>query len=129
MKITSVFAFLGFIFLMNSIAYGQHHKHRPARNHHHHPHVKHRSQFRPAVVVVYRPHWAPQREIHRRWVYFPKHRLYWDNWRNLYFYPNGAVWVSSPGLPAHLIHLKLEEEKYKELKESDDDNDEIYLDN
>jgi hypothetical protein len=60
-------------------------------------------------------------------VYFPKHRLYWDNWRNLYFYQNGTLWVSSPTVPAHLVHLKLENEKCKEMSEAEEDDDEIYL--
>jgi hypothetical protein len=113
-----------------SFSYGQHrpHAHRPAANHPHHQPV-HRSHYRPATVVIYHPHWAPHREFHRRWVYFPKHKLYWDNWRELYFFYNGTAWVSSPGLPPHLVHLKLENEKHKELKESVDDDDEIYLHN
>ena len=109
-----------------SVSFGQHrpHAHRPAARHHHPVHGSH---FRPATVVVFHPHWAPHREFHRRWVYFPKQRLYWDNWRELYFFHNGTVWISSPQLPAHLIHLKIEQEKHKELKEAMDDDDEIYL--
>ena len=111
-------------------SYGQHrpYAHRPAARHPHHQPV-HRSHYRPATVIIFHPHWSPHREFHRRWVYFPKHNLYWDNWRELYFFHNGTVWVSSPQLPPHLHHVKIENEKHKELKESVDDDDEIYLHN
>lgn len=103
-----------------------HHQKAHHPNHHNKKVVVYHSKHRPAVAVIYHPHWAPNRDFHRRWVYFPAHRLYWDNWRQLYFYHNGKAWISVNQLPPHLIHLKLENEKHQELEENLDEDDEIY---
>ena len=95
----------------------------------HHRQVAKRSNHHPTTIVAYHPGWAPHKTINRRWVYFPKHNLYWDNWRNLYFYKNGAKWVSSSTLPAHLKSSKLDEEEFIELDQENEEDDEIYLTN
>ena len=103
------------------------------KGHHHHP-KKHahrktvvvkRSPYRPAKVVVYHPHWHPAYTYHRRWVYWPKYNLYWDNWRNHYRYWNGTIWVSQAAVPPIVVNVNLQNEKHSELKEDEDDNDEI----
>jgi len=106
---------------------------------HPHPHKKHphahakrvvkRSVFRPAKVIVYRPMWGPKHYIHRRWVFFPKYNIYWDNWRNHYVFWNGAIWFSQPTPPPVVVNINLENEKHVELKEDDDDTDDIYQNN
>jgi hypothetical protein len=102
------------------------------RHHHHGPHkvaVVKRSPFRPAKVVVYRPFWGPKYKIHRRWVYFPKYNIYWDNWRNHYVFWNAGLWVSQPTAPPVIVNVNLENEKHYELKEDDDDTDDVYKGN
>jgi hypothetical protein len=107
-------------------AKGYHH-HR--NNHGHRPGkvvVVKRSAFRPKKTVVFHPVWRPKFTYHRRWVFFPKYNLYWDNWRNHYLFWNGAVWVSQATAPAMVVNVNLENEKHNELKDSDDDTDDIY---
>src|SRR4051812_18743770 len=93
-----------------------------ARPYKHHPHgrnvvVVKRSKYRPAKVVVYHPVWRPKYAYYRRWVFFPKYNLYWDNWRNHYVFWNGTVWLSQPTAPPVIVNVNLENEKSKELKE------------
>ncbi|MCC6370425.1 MAG: hypothetical protein IT236_05405 [Bacteroidia bacterium] len=100
----------------------------------HHPHrgkvvVVHRSPYRPHKVIVYHPHWRPAYTCNRRWVYFPRHNFYWDNWRNHYVFWNGVAWVSQSNAPATIVNINLSNEPTKELKEDDDDVDDIYKSN
>lgn len=107
--------------------------------HHHHPHKVHphkhakvvvrRSPYRPAKLVVFHPYWGPKRAIHRRWVFFPKYNIYWDNWRNHYVFWNGSVWFSQPSPPPVIVNINLDNEKQYELKENDDDTDDVYQGN
>lgn len=103
-----------------------------------HPHRHHagkkvvvvkRSPYRPKKAVVFYPAWRPKYAYHRRWVYFPKYNLYWDNWRNHYMFWNGAIWVSQATAPPVIVKVNLENEKHQELKEDDDDVDDVYKDN
>jgi hypothetical protein len=103
------------------------------RNHHHRGGgrvvvVRH-SRFRPRRVVVFRPAWHPRLTCQRRWVYFPRYNFYWDNWRNHYLYFNGTVWISKADPPASTNGVALANEKYYELEEADDDNDDIAVAN
>jgi hypothetical protein len=88
-----------------------------------------RSKFRPVNVVVYHPHWRPNYEYHRRWVYFPRYNFYWDNWRQGYYYRNGPVWIFNTTPPPVIVNVKIENEKNYELKEQDDDVDDVYKTN
>ncbi len=101
---------------------------------HRHPHAKKvvvvkRSPYRPAKVVVFHPVWRPKYAYYRRWVFFPKYNLYWDNWRNHYVFWNGTIWLSQPTAPAVIVNVDLDKEQSKELKEDEDDVDDIYKDN
>lgn len=87
--------------------------------------VKKRSVFRPNKIVVFHPGWHVKHSFYRRWVYFPKHNFYWDNWRNHYRFWNGTIWVSQPAAPATVVNINLATEKHYELKETDDDDDDI----
>jgi hypothetical protein len=88
-----------------------------------------RSPYRPRKVVVFHPRWAPAHAYHRRWVFFPGRNLYWDNWRNHYVFYNGTVWISQPAPPPGITENELEKEKRKELKEEEDDVDDVYKSN
>lgn len=88
--------------------------------------VRH-SRFRPRHVAVFRPHWHPRLTCQRRWIYFPRYNFYWDNWRNHYYYFNGTIWISKSNPPANASGVALAEERFYELNESDDDNDDIAL--
>src|SRR5688572_18174757 len=94
---------LGILMMLGTTdAFAQKKGHKGGKAHRHHHHgprkvaVVKRSPFRPAKVVVYRPVWGPKHYIHRRWVFFPKYNLYWDNWRNHYVFWNGSIWFSQP---------------------------------
>lgn len=88
--------------------------------------VVHRSHYRPRHVVVYHPHWRPAYSCSRRWVYFPRHNFYWDNWRNHYVFYNGAVWVSQANVPTTIVNINLQNEKTVELNDTMDDVDDVY---
>lgn len=126
---------IGFILLgtsgLSAQKKGGHHGHAKAAHHpHHHKKVVvKRSPFRPAKLVVYHPYWGPKRAIHRRWVYFPKYNIYWDNWRNHYVFWNGTIWYSQPTPPPVIVNINLDNEKHHELKEDDDDTDDVYKSN
>ena len=144
MKTIKLFALFltGMLIMMNNQSFGQQQKkvvvvHKGkghGKGNHHGPNKKkvvvvHKSKFRPAKVVVYHPAWAPHKNFNRRWIYFPKYHCYWDNWRNVYFYNNGTVWVSSVQKPAIIVNVNLENEKHYELEETNDENDEVYSTN
>jgi hypothetical protein len=103
---------------------GGHHPHK-GRNHV----VAKRSIYRPHKVIVYHPYWRPKYAYNRRWVYFPKYNLYWDNWRNHYVFWNGTIWLSQATAPPVIVNVNLENEKNVELKEDEDDVDDVYKDN
>ena len=108
---------------------GGHHHHGHPKAHRHGKVVVKRSVFRPAKIVVYHPYWGPKRTIHRRWVFFPKYNLYWDNWRNHYYFFNGAAWISQPTPRPVIVNVNLDNEKHYELKEDEDDVDDVYKGN
>lgn len=83
------------------------------------------SPFRPNKIYVYHPSWHKNHSYNRRWVFFPKYNIYWDNWRNHYMFYNGTVWLSQSTPPPVIVNVNLVDEKHYELKENDDDNDEI----
>lgn len=89
--------------------------------------IKVKSKYRPAKIVVYHPHWHKTHTYHRRWVYFPRHNFYWDNWRQGYYYRNGAVWVFNTTPPPVIVNINLSNEKNYELQTDEDDVDNIYI--
>jgi hypothetical protein len=107
--------------------HGVHHKHHRAG--HKKAVVVKRSRYRPAKVVVFHPHWHPTRAYNRRWVYFPRLNFYWDHWRNHYVFWNGTIWLSQPAPPPALVNIDLSKEKQKELREDEDDIDDVYKSN
>lgn len=114
---------------------GRKHINRPAKkiivHQAHHPNkvVVYKSKYRPVKIVTYRPIWRPAYTYHRRWVFFPKYNLYWDNWRQGYYYLNGAAWVYTVSPPPTVININLANEKNYELREDEDDVDDIYSTN
>ena len=95
---------------------------------HHHPNGKVvvRSHYRPKKMIVFHPVWGPKRSYNRRWVYFPRHNFYWDNWRQVYVYRSGNVWIYKPTPPPVVVNINIESEKHYELKENEDDIDDVY---
>ncbi len=87
------------------------------------------SIYRPAKIVVYHPFWGPKRAFNRRWIYFPRYNFYWDNWRNHYVFWNGTIWYSQPSPPPTVVNVNIDNEKHYELKDSDDDVDDVYQGN
>lgn len=114
--------------LFGSEIYAQRHPHR-GRHRRGKVVVVKRSAYRPAKVVVYHPHWRPAYTYHRRWVFFPRYNLYWDNWRNHYVFRNGTIWVSQVATPAVIVNVNLEKEKSVELPDNEEDEDDVYKSN
>ncbi len=120
---------------LNSFSQKKGHGHHGGKGkgngHHHHPGKKviKKSIYRPGKIVVYHPHWGPKRAYNRRWVYFPKHNFYWDNWRNHYVFWNGTVWLTNPAPPPAVVNITIENEKHYELKDDNDDVDDVYQSN
>lgn len=127
----SLTAFLLFFLVSNSFAQrGKAHANHAHKGHHHGKHIAVRkSAYRPHKVVVFHPAWRPNYAYNRRWVYFPKYNFYWDNWRNHYRFWNSTVWITQATAPPTIVNVNLEKEKSYELKEADDDNDEINTSN
>jgi hypothetical protein len=88
-----------------------------------------RSVYRPNRIIVYHPYWGMKRNFNRRWVYFPRYNFYWDNWRNCYVYRNGNVWITNTVPPPVIVNINIDNEKHYELKEHDDDEDDVYKSN
>lgn len=133
MKTIKLLALLVFIFAGADLfaQRGHHHGRGRHNGHHGHPHkvVVKRSPYRPHKVVVYHPHWRPHHAYQRRWVFFPRYNMYWDNWRNHYVFWNGAVWVSQAAAPPVIVNVNLDKEKSTELREEEDDVDDVYRSN
>lgn len=94
--------------------------------------VVHRAPARAAVVrphrvrrVVYRPVWAPRATYARRWIYFPRYNFYWDNRANRYVYLSGARWIYATTPPPVVVNIDLSTEKHYELKEEEDEVENI----
>lgn len=129
---------ISLILLITNISYAQkgkgHGKANHASKHHqgsniHHKNKIKRSVYRPKTFVVYHPGWAPKKKFNRRWVYFPRHNFYWDNWREVYVYRNANTWITNATPPSIIVNVTIENEKHYELKESDDDSDDVYSTN
>lgn len=124
-RLSTLTVCLVFTTLTAQTTFAQHHK-KGHPHHKHHPHKPHpRSKYHPAKVVVYAPVWAHHKKYNRRWVYFPKHKCYWDNWRNVYVYKVDGNWTTSPNKPKTIEAVNLEDEAV-ELNDVEDDDDEIY---
>jgi hypothetical protein len=128
-KIILSILILSFLTFMQNSLYAQKRNH-PKKNGIRHKNVviyKH-SRYRPHKrIKVFHPYWNPRFSYHRRWIYFPKYNLYWDNWRNQYVFLNNNVWVVQAARPPVIVNINLEREQQQELEESNDDIDEIYL--
>lgn len=85
-----------------------------------------KSHYRPKSLVVFHPVWGPNRNFNRRWVYFPRHNFYWDNWRQMYVYRSGNVWIYKSSPPPVVVNITIDNEKHYELKETEDDIDDVY---
>lgn len=88
-----------------------------------------RSMYRPNKIGVFHPYWGMKKNFNRRWVYFPRYNFYWDNWRNCYMYRNGTVWITNTTPPPVIVNINIDNEKHYELKENDDDVDDVYKTN
>ncbi|MES2763016.1 MAG: hypothetical protein V4677_12460 [Bacteroidota bacterium] len=86
-----------------------------------------KSHYRPAKIGGYHPHWRPNYSYNRRWVYFPRHNFYWDNWRQGYYYMSGPTWVFNATAPAVIVNVNLANERSYELREDEDDMDDVYI--
>lgn len=87
-------------------------------------HGKHHDKYR--EVVYYRPHWHPESRFERRWVYFPRYNVYWDNYRNQYAYSDRGRWVVTRRVPQVVVNVNLAREQYYELDREYDERDNVF---
>ena len=79
-------------------------------------------------VVLYRPIWAPDYVFVRRFIFFPRLNLYWDNYSNAFVYLRGSRWISSIRLPGMYVNINLGTEPMFEVEEDYDSEDGFYDD-
>lgn len=77
--------------------------------------------------VQYHPTWAPKISFTNRWVYFPRYNFYWDNYRNVYVYWSGKVWIAKSLAPKETESVDLSLESKVELCEENDKLDSIQI--
>lgn len=52
------------------------------------------------------PPWAPANGYRHRYIYFPAHHCYYDNYSGIYIYLKNKVWVTSLSIPAFINPIK-----------------------
>lgn len=77
--------------------------------------VEVREEYRPRKGRCYHPKWHPRRDFERRWVYFPRYNMYWDNYRGVYVYNSYGRWVAEPEPPRIAVNVNLAAERFVEL--------------
>ena len=76
----------------------------------------------------YRPYWADDYDFVRRWIFFPRLNIYWDNYSNVFVYLRGNRWRVSERLPRFYLHIDLLSEPLFEVEEDYDSEDGYYDD-
>lgn len=51
------------------------------------------------------PDWAPANGYRHRYVFFPEHRCYYDNYNGFYIFKKGSVWVTSYNRPWFILNI------------------------
>ena len=76
----------------------------------------------------YRPYWADDYDFVRRWVFFPRLNIYWDNYSNVFVYMHHNRWRISTRLPGFYFNVNLLNEPLFEVEENYDSEDGYYDD-
>lgn len=76
----------------------------------------------------YRPYWSDEYDFVRRWVFFPRLNIYWDNYSNVFVYMHNNRWRISTRLPGFYLHVDLLNEPLFEVEENYDSEDGYYDD-
>jgi hypothetical protein len=71
----------------------------------------------------YRPYWANDYDFVRRWVFFPRLNIYWDNYSNVFVYMRHNRWRISSRLPGLYFNVDLLNEPLFEVEENYDSED------
>lgn len=66
---------------------------------------------------VYCPYWAPDFSFVRRFIYFPRLDIYWDNFADCFIYYDGYDWRTSRYLPPMYDELDICRESMFEIEE------------
>lgn len=74
-------------------------------------------------VSQYRPYWASSYDFVRRWVFFPRLNIYWDNYSNMFVYLHHNRWTVSNRLPRVFVSVDLLSEPLFEVEEDYDSED------
>lgn len=76
----------------------------------------------------YRPYWADDYDFVRRWIFFPRLNIYWDNYSNAFVYMHNNRWRISTRLPGLYFNVDLLNEPLFEVEENYDSEDGYYDD-
>lgn len=76
----------------------------------------------------YRPYWSSEYDFVRRWVFFPRLNIYWDNYSNVFVYMHHNRWRISTRLPGLYFNIDLLNEPLFEVEENYDSEDGYYDD-
>jgi hypothetical protein len=76
----------------------------------------------------YRPFWSDDYMFVRRWVFFPRLNIYWDNYSNVFVYFHRHKWRVSASLPRFYFSIDLLNEPMFEVEEDYDSEDGYYDD-
>jgi len=76
----------------------------------------------------YRPYWAVDYSFVRRWIFFPRLNMYWDNYSNVFVYMSHNNWRVSSRLPFAYFNIDLLSEPLFEVEEDYNSEDGYYND-
>jgi hypothetical protein len=76
----------------------------------------------------YRPYWSSEYDFVRRWVFFPRLNIYWDNYSSVFVYMRHNNWKISSRLPGIYVDIDLLSEPLFEVEENYDSEDGYYDD-
>lgn len=51
------------------------------------------------------PSWAPAHGYRHRYIFFPEHNCYYDNYNGIYIYRKGSIWITSYTLPQFIFNI------------------------
>ncbi|MCC6838037.1 MAG: hypothetical protein IT234_05810 [Bacteroidia bacterium] len=53
------------------------------------------------------PSWAPANGYRHRYIFFPEHKCYYDNFNGIYIYRKGSIWVTSYQTPSFIFNISI----------------------
>lgn len=134
LRLTFFLAMALFAFVTVASADNDENRHRgrkgkPEKRKPHHV-ERHHHRYEQERAACYYPKWHPEHRLERRWVYFPRFNIYWDNYRSVYVYLNRGRWVLTSNRPQVIVNVNLPYERYYEVDDDEfegDDYDRVFI--